>query len=62
MNPCSDSTSDLPLDPHHNHVSDHAETLALAHLANTVRSIAMKADGMVMRVATPARVDSGTRH
>jgi len=54
------STTPIDVDRDYHQVSDHVETLDLAHLTNTIRAIAMGAERIVTGDATPTRVDPAT--
>ena len=51
------STTPIDVDPDYHQVSDHVETLDIAHMTNTIRAIAMGAERIVAGDATPTRVD-----
>ena len=54
------STTPIDVDRDYHRVSDHVETLDMAHLTNTIRAIAMGAERIVVGDATPTRVDPAT--
>ena len=54
------STTPIDVDGDYHQVSDHVETLDLAHLTNTIRAIAMGAERIISGDATPTRVDPAT--
>jgi hypothetical protein len=54
------STTPIDVDPDYHQVSDHVETLDLAHMTNTIRAIAMGAEPMIWGEVTPTRVDPAT--
>lgn len=54
------STTPIDVDTDYHRVTDHVETLDLAHLTNTIRAIAAGAETIVSGAATPTRVDPAT--
>ena len=51
------STTPIDVDRDYHQVSDHVETLDIAHMTNTIRAIAIGAERIVAGDATPTRVD-----
>ena len=54
------STTPIDVDRDYHQVSDHVETLDIAHMTNTIRAIALGAERIVAGDATPTRVDTAT--
>ena len=51
------STTPIDVDRDYHQVSDHVETLDMAHMTNTIRAIALGAESIIAGDATPTRVD-----
>ena len=51
------STTPIDVDKEYHQVTDHFETLDVAHMSNTIKAIAKGAEGIVSGEQTPSRVD-----
>ena len=54
------STTPIDVDRDYHQVSDHVDTLDMAHMTNTIRAIAIGAERIVAGDATPTRADPAT--